>query len=451
MDTGWTTVETPKGWLRGGHTARLRYFRGLHFGAAPVGELRWRPPQPVAPWGGVRDATRFGPACPQLRPSPVVGPNVDLFAGMGPMSEGCLTLNLTMPRHPPSGRTPVLIWFHGGSFLHGAASLPIWDAKRLVADARVAVVTPNYRLGSLGFLDLDPRRRNAGVHDALAALHWVYENGDAFGLDLNTVTVGGSSAGAALAGIVATSPHGAGRVRRVIGQSGLGVTPLTAEQAATRTATFLDALVQQGHAGDPEQARVEDLLDAQEHVDRTLERRPGELAFAPVEEEGIVEIPHLAVGNPTGPLDVLGGTTGDEMFLYGERHTSAVREPAWELLDRPLERFLRAAEHNGRVYAYRFDLPSEIDHLRACHGVDVPFIFGRPDTLGPFPPKDTPSRRKLARSLRRSWGRFVEDGVPDAVLDVAHPEWRPPDRARLVVDDDPWLLLGTPCSEGEPT
>jgi para-nitrobenzyl esterase len=140
------TASPAAGQLRGTAAATLHIFRGIPYAQPPVGPLRWKPPQPLPPWQGIRDASQFGPACVQPF-SPV--PNVYSSGVPLPMSEDCLTLNIWAPA--TAHDAPVLLWIHGGSLWTGSGREPLYDGTRL-AERGIIVVTINYRLGALGWL-----------------------------------------------------------------------------------------------------------------------------------------------------------------------------------------------------------------------------------------------------------------------------------------------------------
>ncbi|HEX2591777.1 MAG TPA: carboxylesterase family protein [Rhizomicrobium sp.] len=211
-------VRTEAGAVEGVRAGGLDVFKGVPFAAPPVGPLRWRAPQPVAAWSGVRQTTAFGPACMQSGVS---------MPGEAPpaVSEDCLTLNVWAPAGARG--LPVLVWIYGGGFSNGNAAMPLYWGDRL-ARRGVIVVTFNYRVGPLGFLahpeltaeSGDGSSGNYGFRDQIAALRWVQTNIAAFGGDPAKVTIAGQSAGAASVSVLMASPLAKGLFRGAIAQSG---------------------------------------------------------------------------------------------------------------------------------------------------------------------------------------------------------------------------------------
>jgi para-nitrobenzyl esterase len=216
-------VRIDTGYLSGIHdaVARLDEFRGLPYAAPPVGPLRWKPPQPVAAWTGVRPAARFGPRCMQR---PLFG---DMVFRSDGMSEDCLYLNVWTPAPRPRANLPVLVYFYGGGFVGGDGSEPRYDGASL-ARRGIVTVTVNYRLDVFGFLalpalaDESPQHAtgNYGLLDQNAALRWVRRNIAAFGGDPAQVTIGGESAGSMSVSAQMASPLSRGLMQRAIGESG---------------------------------------------------------------------------------------------------------------------------------------------------------------------------------------------------------------------------------------
>jgi para-nitrobenzyl esterase len=230
-----------------GTDADVRVFKGLPFAAPPVGPLRWRSPQPVAHWDGVRKADEFGPMCMQA---------AGRGGGAQRMSEDCLYLNVWTAAKTASERRPVLLWIHPGGYTSGSGAAPGTNGEKL-AKKGVVVVTINYRLGSLGFfaypeLTKESDRNASGNYalmDQTAALEWVQKNIAAFGGDPKRVTVDGDSAGASSIGNLVGSPRAKGLFQRAISESGawLGLsvghtnTLAEAEQAGVKGAETIGA------------------------------------------------------------------------------------------------------------------------------------------------------------------------------------------------------------------
>lgn len=209
-------VQTETGKVRGAGGEIHRYL-GVPYAAAPVGPLRWQPPQPAPQWNGVRDATQFGHFCVQPQEYPEM---------RGTMDEDCLNLNIWTPSDNRTAKIPVVVWIHGGGFTYGGGAHPSYDGEAL-ARRGVVVVTLNYRLGLLGFMahpQLSAESKagssgNYGLMDQVAALKWVQRNIAAFGGDPTRVTVMGQSAGAHAISALITSTQAAGTFQQAIMQS----------------------------------------------------------------------------------------------------------------------------------------------------------------------------------------------------------------------------------------
>jgi len=229
-----------------GATPEMRIYKGIPFAAPPVGDLRWRSPQPAAKWEGVRKAEQFSPVCMQN----AGGPNAQT------PSEDCLYLNVWTGAKSASEKRPVMVFVYGGGFTGGSGSLPGYDGEALAKKGAV-VVTFNYRLGAFGFfahpeLTKESDRRasgNQGLMDQIAALQWVQRNIAGFGGDPKKVTVFGESAGSIAIADLMTSPQAKGLFQRAIGESGswLGISIARighladAEQAGLKFADGLGA------------------------------------------------------------------------------------------------------------------------------------------------------------------------------------------------------------------
>lgn len=215
--TGWASVPTTKveqGLLKGTIEDGLTIYRGIPFAAPPVGDLRWRGPQPAAKWQGVRPADKFAPQCVQSIPGITT-------------SEDCLYLNVWTPAKSASDHVPVLVWIYGGGFSVGGTSVPTYSGEKL-AQKGVVLVSMGYRLGALGFLahpELSAESPqhvsgNYGLLDMIAALEWIKKNIAAFGGDPNKVTILGESAGAIAVSQLCASPLAKGLFEGAISESG---------------------------------------------------------------------------------------------------------------------------------------------------------------------------------------------------------------------------------------
>jgi para-nitrobenzyl esterase len=234
----------------------VRVFKGIPFAAPPVGENRWKAPQPVAKWEGVRKADAFGAPCAAGAPNPGRGggggrgaaaPGAAQRPAAPPReparAEDCLYLNVWTSANSPSDKRPVMVWIYGGGFTGGSGGLAWYDGENLASKGPV-IVTFNYRLGSLGFFahpDLAKESGhnasgNYGMMDAIAALQWVKRNISAFGGDPNNVTIAGESAGAIMVGALLGSPQAKGLYHRAIAESGGWMGLMMGRMASGQTA-----------------------------------------------------------------------------------------------------------------------------------------------------------------------------------------------------------------------
>ena len=207
----------------------ISVFKGIPFAAPPVGDFRWRAPQPVVAWQGVKRADKFSDSCVQIvtRGHAGFGPWTWEFLTQNDVSEGCLYLNVWTPAKSAGEKHPVFLYIYGGGFSSGSAEVPIYDGEGLARKGLV-VVTINYRVGVLGFLALPELTResghdasgNYGLLDQVAALQWVHKNIGGFGGDPNRVTIAGQSAGAMSVHFLTASPLAKGLFQRAIAESG---------------------------------------------------------------------------------------------------------------------------------------------------------------------------------------------------------------------------------------
>jgi para-nitrobenzyl esterase len=219
-------VRTLSGPVQGTTDNGVAAYLGIPFAAPPVGDLRWRAPQPVAPWKDVLAADKFAPGCMQIPlNSPAIG-----FEPI-PISEDCLYLNVWTPAKTPRDHLAVMVWIYGGGFTTGATSIPIYDGANL-AKKGVVVVSVSYRVGALGFLahselsaESNGHSGNYGLLDQIAGLQWVKDNIAAFGGDPKRVTIFGESAGGISVSMLTASPPAKGLFQGAISESGGSFAP----------------------------------------------------------------------------------------------------------------------------------------------------------------------------------------------------------------------------------
>ncbi|MGH6872853.1 MAG: carboxylesterase/lipase family protein [Rhizomicrobium sp.] len=251
------TVTIAQASLAGTTDGGISVFKDIPFAAPPVGDLRWRAPQPAPAWTGTRDASQFGPICPQsLR-----APGQPRMGAALSESEDCLTANVWTPS--VAGKLPVMVWIYGGGFRIGGSASSLYDGMEL-AQHGVVVVSFNYRLGWLGFLDLpalaaehpDEPHGNYGLMDQVAALKWVKANIAAFGGDPGNVTIFGESAGGMSVNDMMVSPLARGLFNRAISESGLGLVDTPGEAQAQQQAEGFAQRMGAGDASGAEQLKA---------------------------------------------------------------------------------------------------------------------------------------------------------------------------------------------------
>lgn len=458
-DVGRTViVRIADGPVRGVARDGVSRFLGIPYAAAPVGPRRFAAPARPLTWSTVRDATRSGPTAPQ---APRETPGVDLspFTGKGwRRGNDYLTVNVWTP-DPGAGGLPVLVFVHGGAFLAGAGSAPGYDGTRL-AQHGLVVVTINYRLGIEGFLPLSGGATNIGLRDQVAALTWVREHVANFGGDPATVTVMGQSSGGVSVACLLASPVAYELFERAIIQSGHGEMVRHLD-AGVQLAEAIAADIDVAPTADAFRGlSPEDLVRAQSRVmDRGgvrdadgWDRTYGVTAFTPlVGDDLLPEAPHLAIARRRG-IDLMIGSCRDEMAVYlvpsgaaealdedaatahlahvcphpeavlrasgmGEEGTSPGEAlvSAWSdvALRAPIRRL--SAVRPDETFAFEFAWPSPLCNGRvgACHGIELPFVFGTLDqTVGPRGLTGPAPPPELADAVQAAWVSFATTGDP---------------------------------------
>jgi len=481
-------VETRSGEVRGSVADGVVSFKGIPYAAPPFGANRLRPPQPVDPWSGVRDALSYGPKSPQ----PPYPPQVELLLPpeLTIPGEDCLNLNVWSPDLGSAGR-PVMVWIPGGMFAyHGTSASPWYDGSRFARDG-IVCVTINYRVGADGFLCLGEGNANRGLLDQVAALEWVQENIAAFGGDPGNVTIFGESAGAMSVSMLLAMPRAEGLFRRAIAQSGAAhhvISVATAQRVGQRLAERLGVeATREAIAGVP----LDRLLRAQTELEADLAAHPdperwGEevvlsmMPWQPVVGGDVIPVPPLdrIVAGAGAGIDLLVGTNADEhrLFLVAggviDQVTAETLAGAVAAYGLPVDATLAAyraaypgasagdllaaiqtdwywripalrladahAKSSAATYVYEFTWrsPAFNGRLGACHALEIAFVFdtlgnGTEPLLGPDPPQH------LADTMHAAWVAFATAG------DCGWPKYERSRRATMRFDttsgvvDDP--------------
>jgi len=484
------TVTTRAGRVEGTLEDGVASFRGIPYGRAPDGARRFAPPEPMAPWKQTRDATGFAPCAHQ---ADTAGSPMNELVRLEeePASEDCLYLNVYTPA-ADGRRRPVMVWIHGGAFVFGSGSQPMYDGRWLAARGRLAVVTLNYRLGVFGWLH-DPEigaSGNQGLLDQVAALRWVQAEIEGFGGDPDNVTVFGESAGAVSISALLAAPHAMGLFHKAVLQSGsanLLHTMVSARATARR--------VHSEAAGQDLRALPAVGLQAVQDI---ATPRSGGVFYGPVIEPDVLPaspFDAVATGSAAG-VPVLVGTNLDEFrFFTGldprtadldeaglaalvrRLVANAGRDPAAGVVERVIETVrearaergdpvappdlwhaiasdftfrhpaMRLAELQARhapAYAYLFEWasPARGGAIGAGHLVDVPFVFGthRHDSLRAFA-GEGPEADRLSERMQDAWIAFARTGEPGH---EGLPAWNPYDAKRRAT-----MRLGATCEAAD--
>lgn len=384
-------------------------------------------------------------------------------------SEDCLRLTVWTPGCDSRSR-PVLFWLHGGAYTSGAGDLDWYDGARLAREGDIVVVSPNYRLGALGFLRADGiSDGNLGLLDQEAALRWVHRHISHFGGDPDNVTVMGQSAGANSA-VLLLARQDAARplVRRAILQSpALGIRPYP----PARSAEFGEAFLRMAGAGLGRasladaalELSVQQVLEVQREsaalaAAHGITRGPVDPPFAPVGDGAIVptdEAYDAALERAAGQVDAIVGWTGDEMSAFAsavDRSPKGVRpldeshrqQDAEAYFRVPVRRWLADAARQGRrAWAFSFDWAPRGNVIGACHCIELPFVFGTVRRFAGAPMLhggDLDEMESLSSVVRRTWIDFIRTGNPNQSVASGFPSWM-----HATADRKPILHFDSTC------
>jgi para-nitrobenzyl esterase len=476
-------VRVDSGRLQGVVDDGVASYKGVPFATPPVGDLRWRPTQPVAPWTGVRQAAEYGPNCMQGRFGPPQAPGAP--AAPAP-SEDCLYLNVWSPASAARGaKLPVMVWIYGGGFVGGSASMSFTSGAQF-AKQGVVLVAANYRVGRFGFFAFpalsrerpDETKANYAYMDQIAALQWVKRNIAAFGGDPNNVTIFGFSAGGVSVHSLLASPMARGLFHKAIVESGGsrdsvltarpiredGVDPNYPASAETIGIEFARSM---GIDGTDQDAVVKLRALSSEEVLRGAPGQPGvrppSYETTPILDGKLItetaETAYKAARQPRVPL-MLGSNSAD---TAGNRIRATTKEQLWArfgqwsaqakeaydpdgstelatLISRANDDFGQAeparfaanafAANGSPVYRYRFSYVQTAVRERmrtgAPHGGEIAFVFGTLGTGGFGPPiQATAEDQAVSRMAQSYWVNFAKSGDPNGAGLPAWPRHDP--------------------------
>jgi para-nitrobenzyl esterase len=464
-DNKQVTVNTKSGKLEGSFKDGLYVFKGIPYAAAPVGDWRWRPPQPVKPWNGVRTAQNYGAIAPQ-NIMPVAMPGPPSFADQ-PQSEDCLFLNVWTPGLDDAKR-PVMFWIHGGAFIIGAGSESFMEGGKLAKRGDIVLVSINYRLGALGFMNLKeitggriPATGNEGLLDQVAALEWVHDNIAAFGGEPDNITAFGHSAGGMSIGNLLGMPLARGKFHKAINRSGAANVVGPLEGAVKITEQYLNILKLNGRDIDGlRKLTIKQLLDGQQQLQMKLrEAEYRATPFQPVVDGKVLpEWPIEAIKKGSAKnVTIMAGNTLDELKAMNSMDPAVRNMDEAGLLRRlnnilppdlvpglvsvyrdalkrrgsrgdPADisgtitadlmfwlstiRLVEAQRDNGVPaynYLFTYKSPAMGGVLGAMHGLDNPFLFGSLDANFTG---SGPEVASLATKIQDSCAAFARTGDP---------------------------------------
>jgi para-nitrobenzyl esterase len=485
-------VRIETGRISGVDDGIITAFRGIPYAAAPVGSLRWRPPQAATAWKGVRAVDQVGALCPQKYNA------ADNGVGPLPMSEDCLTLNVFAPDKHTIAALPVMFWIHGGGYVNGSGTAALYDGTEL-AKQGVVVVTMNYRLGRLGFFAHPALstehptefQANFGLMDQIAALHWVRHNIRAFGGNPGNVTIFGESAGGGAVNLLMISPAARGLFHRAISQSGVGRgPPFYLDRSGTKGEPSAESLglefarllgVTSQSAAALRQVPIDKILEAEDQgsiagggpvidgkivpdaIDKVFERG-GEALVPYIAGSNALEFPSATVSNPGhfgGLLRLTEEQKARVLSAYDTPHAFDVSLISDLIFTEPARRLARLhSEHGAPAYLYRFSVLSQAapkDLSAAPHASDRQYVF---KTLGASTWPTGPMDAGAADTISAYWIAFARTGDPNGDGRTVWPQYVAREDRLLDLTNDGPVVRPVPAaraldaiaqSEREPT
>ncbi len=428
------TITIAAGRIRGSTEGGIWSYKNIPFADAPVGPLRWRPPQPAVDWEGVRDCRNFGPGAPQIVPE-----TLSLFGATGDtvQSEDCLQLNIWTPSPDPQAKLPVMVWLHGGGFRTGMASHPMYNGSEL-AKRGVVVVTINYRLNLFGMYAHPELTKESGngasgnysLMDQVAAFRWVRENIATFGGNADNVTAFGESAGARSISTLLTSPLCVGLFDKGICESGAAADVSFSLESRERIGVEIAGRLGADSLDDLREIPVSQMLA---ELDQ-LNANP--IIDGHVIPEDPVEM-YRQGRQQNIPLIV--GINGDEGTLFTKLSGASIEAPEGSEDDpdaaaRALakKRFIDPVLDQARchqaigadTYLYHFTRVPPYragEALGSFHGSEITYVFGggvRCGLFEPNSPRITDIDRQISNAMMTAWTDFAKFGNPSTASNI---------------------------------
>ena len=472
-------VHVEEGLLAGFEEDDVIKFLGVPYAQPPVDDLRWKPPQPLLTWDGLKYAQKFAPSCPQ----PLLYNE--------PTSEDCLYLNIWTPSL--DGSLPVMVWIHGGFFSRGSGSLFSFDGTTFAQTKRVLLITINYRLGAFGFLAHPALSSESALHtsgnygllDQVAALQWIQKNIRQFGGDPHNITIFGQSAGSMSVSALCLSPLAKGLFHKAIGQSGtiLGNYALFPRAGGSLTEAEATGLrFEEELLGINKINPLEELrnIPAKRIVEKTGYPQVGsndDYQFAPIFDNYMLPSePRLALEKGAfNKVAILFGTNNDEgtafyspmtadeysEWIYTHLHRAAPTAFLFFPTPRDEETFLfwpslagftffgeptqtfvyEYGKRNLPAYLYLFDhtpspfLNTKKEHYGAMHGAEIPYVFGHISKEEGYKDIDI----KMSQKMMEYWIRFAENGDPNRMGTLFWPKVD----ANMTRKDLPYMVISS--------
>ena len=453
-----------------GKTGNVFVFKGIPFAKPPVGKLRWKAPQPVEDNDGIFEAYYNGK-------TPIQSEWKTEVASYYPQSEDCLYLNIWLNGADKTPQKPVMVFFHGGSYGWGGTADPMYDGKSFVSkQSDIILVTVGYRVGLMGFVDFSsvkggeafPDAPNLGLLDQIEALRWIRKNIAAFGGNPENVTIFGESAGGGSVSLLPIIPQAKGLFRRVIAESGSVALTYSKKECNL----FTEKLLKETKA-----KSMQDLMNLSEQELMEVNEEVNHINNFPQRDGKLIPLnPYLPYENgDTADVDILIGTNSNEMnYWIGEvggivpyRMTIPVKfendlkslnrsekklvkqfmhglkgHNLWRMTEFYNELMFRLpairqaeehAKHGGKAYMYYWTVPSALPLRKACHAVELAYVFGNLDeTIYTGERAD----EELSDTIMQLWTNFARTGNPSTDR-LEWPQYDETDRLSLVISKEP--------------